>query len=386
MQTMYKRLFDPPDRSFFLLGPRGTGKTTWLKENYKKALFYDLLNPSTYLKLRRNPELFRQEIVASPKKIILIDEVQKWPILLDDVQYFLSQMNNQRQFILSGSSARKLKRSSVNLLAGRASRRFFYPLVSAEHQELDRLDLILRFGSLPEVLNLKTIKQKIEFLESYTLMYLREEIQQEAVVKNIDGFSDFLNVASLCNGQVINLSSLARDVGVPRTTLMAYFQALEDTLTGIWLKAWQPKARVKETQKPKFFFFDCGVTRALAGKIDQPLFPEEKGWLLETYLLNELNFWNQNHNWKAHIWFWKTHHQSEIDFIIETAGHRIGIEVKSSTVWKKEFGRHIEKAHKEKFIHRSLGVYCGERNLKTKNLEVYTIKNFLKKIERNQLF
>ena len=384
---MYQRLFQPPLRSFFLLGPRGTGKTTWLKNKYKKSCLYDLLTPSVYLKLKRQPELFRQEVSALPKNaLIVIDEVQKLPILLDDVQYFLTQRANKRQFIFSGSSARKLKKTDVNLLGGRASRRFFYPLVQAEHQNIDQIDFILRFGTLPEVLNLKTVKEKVEFLESYTLLYLREEIQQEAVVKNIDSFSDFLNIAGLCNGQVINLSSLGRDSGTARTTLMAYFQALEDTLTGSWLKPWRPRARVKESQKPKFFFFDCGVARALAGRVDKPLFPEERGFLLETYLLNELKFWNQNHGWKAKIQFWKTHHQSEIDFILEVDKYRIGLEIKTSSSWKKEFGRHIEKAQKEKIISRGIGVYLGEKNLKKENIEIHTLQHFLKMLEQNSLF
>ena len=384
---MYQRLFQPPSRSFFLLGPRGTGKTTWLQDKYKESQFYDLLAPSVYLRLKRRPELFRQEISALPKdSLIVIDEVQKLPILLDDVQYFLAQKNNKRQFIFSGSSARKLKRADVNLLGGRASRRFFYPLVQAEHQNVDQIDRILRFGALPEVLNLKTIKEKIEFLESYTLLYLKEEIQQEAVVKNIDSFSDFLNIAGLCNGQVINLSSLSRDSGTSRTTLMAYFQALEDTLTGSWLKSWRPKARVKETQKPKFYFFDCGVARAVAGRVDQPLFPEEKGFLLETYLLNELKFWNQNHNWKAKIQFWKTHHRSEIDFILEVDKYRIGLELKASSNWKKEFGRHIEKAQEEKRLSRGIGIYLGPQDLKKESMEIYTLSHFLKMLEQNTLF
>ena len=307
---MYKRIFQASKRSFFILGPRGTGKTTWLKNHYKKAIFYDLLNPSIYLKLQKNPELFRQEILALPKNsIIVIDEVQKLPILLDDVHHFLAQRNNKKQFILSGSSARKLKRTSTNLLGGRASQKFFYPLIYAEHR-IDKWDDIFQFGTLPESLNLKTIKQKIEFLEAYSLTYLREEIQQEAVVKNISGFSNFLDVASLCNAQTINISSLARDSGVARTTIMGYFQALEDTLIGSWLTGWRSKARVKTVIHPKFFFFDTGVTRTLSGQLRQNIQAQERGFLLETYLLHELKAWNQIHNWGAKIKFWKTHHKN----------------------------------------------------------------------------
>ena len=382
---MYKRRFQSSKRSFFILGPRGTGKTTWLKSHYKKAVYYDLLNPSLYLKLQKQPELFRQEILALPKNsIIVIDEVQKLPILLDDVHHFLAQRENKKQFILSGSSARKLKRASANLLGGRASQKFFYPLIYAEHKT-DKWEDIFRFGALPESLNLKTIKQKIEFLEAYSLTYLREEIQQEAVVKNISSFSNFLDVASLCNGQTINMSSLARDSGVARTTIMGYFQALEDTLIGSWLPVWRSKARVKTTVHPKFFFFDTGVVRALTGQLRQPIQNQERGFLLETYLLQELKAWNQIHNWGAKIRFWKTHHNSEIDFIVEINNKKAGIELKSSQIWKKEFGKYLKKAKEEKSIDRAIGVYLGDKNLKADFLDVYTLKNFLKILEKNTL-
>ena len=382
---MYKRLFQPSERSFFLLGPRGTGKTTWLRNYYKKAVFYDLLNPAVYLKLRRQPELFRQELLALPEKtVVIVDEVQKLPVILDDVHHFLSQKNNKKQFILSGSSARKLKRTSVNLLGGRASRKLFYPLIYSEHQ-INKWDEILRFGTLPEVLNLKKKSHKIEFLESYALTYLREEIQQEAVVKNINSFSNFLDIASLCNAQVINISSLARDSGVARTTLNGYFQALEDTLIGSWIFVWKSKTRVKSVHHPKFFFFDTGVVRALTGRIREPIFPEERGHLLETYLLNELKVWDQIHNWDAKIRFWRTHYGAEVDFIIEIKRQKIGIEIKSSNLWKKEFGKHIKKAKEEKLIQRGFGVYLGEKNLKTDHFEVYTLQNFLKILEKDSL-
>ncbi len=382
---MYKRIFTPSDRSFFVLGPRGTGKSTWLKNRYKKAIFYDLLNPSLYLKLRRNPELFRQEISAIPEdSIVIIDEVQKLPILLDDVHHFLAQRDNNKQFILSGSSARKLKKTSTNLLGGRASQSYFYPLIYSEHQ-IDKWDDVLRFGTLPESLNLKTVKQKIEFLESYSLIYLREEIQQEAIVKNVSSFSNFLDIASLCNAQTINIASLARDSGVARTTVMGYFQALEDTLIGFWLPAWRTKARVKTAIHPKFFFFDTGVVRALRGQLREPIHDYDKGFLLETYLLHELKAWNQIHDWGAKISFCKTYHNSEIDFLVEINAQRIGIELKSSKVWKREFGKYLNKVKAQKFIDRAIGVYLGDKNLKADSLDVYTLKNFLKILEKNTL-
>ena len=384
---MYTRIFTPPEnRSYFLLGPRGTGKTTWLKQQYPQAVFFDLLNPTTYLRFQRYPEAFRQEVEALKKdQIVVIDEVQKNPLLLDDVHHFLSQRKERKKFILSGSSARKLKRSSSNLLAGRASQRFFHPLVQAEHQHIENIDDILCFGTLPEVLNLKTQRDKIEFLESYTVMYLREEIQQEAVTKNIHSFSRFLDVAALCNAQVTHISSVSRDTGVARTTLKGYFQALEDTLVGYWLNSWKPKRRIKEVHLPKFFFFDTGITRALSGLLRQTLSFDQRGHLLETYIFHELRVWGQKHGWGSDIYFWKTHHLSEIDFLVEIHGKKVGIEVKASQRWKKEFGKHLKKAKEEKAIHRALGVYLGLQKLNLDNMEVYPLKDFLKILEKDKI-
>lgn len=382
---MYTRIFEPSQRSFFLLGARGTGKTTWLRSQYESAVFYDLLDFSTYLRLLQEPVAFRQEVEALEKtQIVVIDEVQRLPRLLDDVHQFLSQVNNQRQFILSGSSARKLKRQSVNLLAGRASQKFFYPLVRAEHQST-QIDDILKFGTLPEVLNLKKRKDKIEFLESYVNTYLREEIQQEAISKNIESFSRFLDVSSICNGQITNLSSLSRDSGVARTTLKNYFQILEDTLVGYWLNVWRPRARIKETQSPKFFFFDTGVVRTLSRQLRKDLSAIERGFLLETYILHELKVWNQRHDWGTEIRFWKTHNNAEIDFILEIGDQKIGIEVKASSKWKREFGKHLSRVREEGVIHRGIGVYLGDKKLKQDHIEVYPIFEFLKLLEGDKL-
>ena len=284
----------------------------------------------------------------------MVDEVQKLPQLLDDVHYFLSDINNQKQFILSGSSARKLRRSSTNLLAGRASQKLFYPLVYAEYGRAVLVEDILKYGTLPEVLNLKKKAEKAEFLTAYVDTYLKEEIQQEAIAKNMDSFTRFLDVASLCNGQVTNLSSLCRDAGVPRSTLKNYFQILEDTLIGSYLKAYIPRARIKETHSPKFFLFDTGIARALANRVDRELDLLEKGFLLETYILHELKFWNQYHNWAGSISFWKTPNQAEIDFILQVQDQKVGIEVKASSHWKKRVWKTPTQSQRRKHCAKRL--------------------------------
>ena len=377
---MYTRVFHPNRRSYFLFGPRGTGKTTWLEHYYgKKAVFFNLLNPSTFLRFSRSPEVFQEEVEALPKKsIIIIDEIQKLPILLDIVHFFLAQSRNQKTFIMTGSSAQKLKTASANLLAGRASQRYLSPLVFAEHQSLDKVEEILKYGTLPEVLNLKKKNDKIDFLEAYAVTYLREEIQQEAVAKNIDNFSRFLEVAALTNAEITNVSSISRDSGVARTTLKGYFQALEDTLIGHWLHSWRPKQRIKETQHPKFYFFDPGVVRALSGSLRPPLDGIEKGKLFETYFFHELRSWQNYKNKSSKINFWRTPSRVEVDFILEVGNKRIGIELKSSNQWKPEYGKHLKQLKNEGFLDRIYGVYLGEQKRKSQELEIFPLKMFLK--------
>lgn len=393
---MFTRCFHPPGRSYFLFGPRGTGKTHWLHQHYDEQMeFYDLLDATTYLRLSRQPGAFREEVAAvDAQRLVVVDEVQKLPRLLDDCHHFLAQPGNRRRFVLTGSSARKLRRTSANLLAGRVSQRYFYPLVAAEHGrlrtvgELGDVDAILRFGTLPEVLNLSVQRDKIEFLEAYAVTYLREEIQQEAAAKNIDSFSRFLEVAAIANGQVTNLASLSRDAGVARTTLAGYFQALEDTLIGVWLRAWRPRLRIKETQHPKFFLFDPGVARVLAGNARQPLGSEERGHLLETYLLHELRAWNDFNDWGANLTFWRSPAKAEVDFVVELPGsaRRVGIEVKAKSEWKSEYGKHLKILHADGTFERIIGVYLGERRRRSGSLDVVPLPTFLKLLERDELF
>ena len=258
---MFTRLFHLPDHSFFLFGPRGTGKTTWLRHVLPDALWFDLLRTQTFLALTRQPESFRLQIEARPKgNWIVVDEVQRLPSLLNEVHALIAERGQAYRFALSGSSARKLKRLDVNLLAGRVINRQFFPLTAAElNYEFD-LDRILRFGLLPQIHAEPGFA--VDVLEAYVANYIREEIQQEAVVRNLDSFSRFLEVAALMNGQIANVSGLARDCAVARPTVQGFFAALIDTLIGFWLPAWRKRAKVKEVASPKFYLFDPGVVRA----------------------------------------------------------------------------------------------------------------------------
>jgi uncharacterized protein len=285
--VMIKRDLTLPEASFSLFGPRSTGKTTWLTQNLSNAVWVNLLLDDEYFPLLSDPGLFIQKIeILEAGSWIVIDEVQRIPKLLDGVHYLMTKYPDKYLFAISGSSARKLKRLDVNLLAGRVIERSFYPLTAHELTEDFNLDRAIDIGLLPLVY-LKPALARDRLL-SYVNTYLKQEIQQEALTDDIPGFSRFLRAASLLNGSIINYSNVARDANLKRNAVEKFFSILTDTLIAFWLPAWQPKATVKESAKPKFYFFDPGVVRACANRTGTPPSPEERGMLFETYILHEI--------------------------------------------------------------------------------------------------
>ena len=284
MLTMIPRQLGLPDSTFFLLGPRGTGKTTWIQQHLPAEPRYDLLRAGESLRLSRDPGAFGHECDALPNGCwIVLDEVQKVPALLDEVQRLITE--KRQRFVLCGSSARKLKRGGANLLAGRAEVRNLSPFVSVELDHQRGLGECLRYGMLP--LAVESARPQA-FLKAYADTYLKQEIQAEALVRQIGAFARFLEVAARMNGQTVNIAAIARDAGVARQTVQGYFQILVDTLVGYWLPAWKLKRAVKQIAHPKFYLFDTGVARQVAGFGHLPIHPEEAGFLLETYLLHEV--------------------------------------------------------------------------------------------------
>lgn len=222
---MFSRILDRPETSFFLFGPRATGKSTWLAQCFPDALRIDLLRNDVYFRLSAEPSLLRQMVTAEPRsRFIVIDEVQRIPELLNEVHALMEE--TRHKFALTGSSARKLKRGRANLLAGRAAVRNLYPLVRAEYGDAVPFADVLRFGTLPAVLD--NPKSRVDILEAYAGTYLREEIKEEALTRNVQSYSRFLQVAALANAQVTNLSNIARDTAVPRATVSTYFEILSD--------------------------------------------------------------------------------------------------------------------------------------------------------------
>jgi len=283
----------------------------------------------TVLELSRRPESFRQQVEARPLgHWVVIDEVQRMPSLLGEVHALIAERGRAYRFALSGSSARKLKRLDVDLLAGRAINRQFFPLTASElHYDVD-VDRALRFGLLPQIHD--EPEYALDALEAYVANYVREEIQQEALVRNLESFARFLEVAALVNGQTVNVAGIARDAAVAKPTVQGYFATLVDTLVGFWLPAWRRRSKVKEVASPKFYLFDPGVARALGGRLREPLDAAERGFLLETWVLHELRAAIAFGNLGSRLHYWRTPSGREVDFVWTRGNRAVGVEVKAA--------------------------------------------------------
>jgi predicted AAA+ superfamily ATPase len=381
MLAMYTRRLMLPPRSFLLLGPRGTGKTTWLRGRLPQAQWYNLLLDRELLRLMRDPGAFRREIEALPRGAwVVIDEVQKLPALLNEVHDALTAAPGRWKFALSGSSARRLRRADVNLLGGRVVMRRMLPLTAAELPGEAAVADRMRFGGLPLVCAEKTAAGRIDLLEAYVETYLTQEIRAEALVRSLEGFTRFLEVAALANAQVTNVASLARDAAVSRPTVQGYFEVLTDTLLGAWLPAWRPRAKVKEVAHPKFYLFDCGVTRALARRLREPLDAAERGVLLETLIFHELRAQMAYAGIGGELAYYRTPSGTEIDFVWSRGRAVVGIEVKASERWRPEFARALTELHANRAIRRAYGVYLGDRPLRDGAVHVFPIAAFLREL------
>jgi len=361
-----------PPKSFFLFGPRGTGKSVWLAQVLEQAdLRIDLLKSSEYLRYRRDPSVLSQEVNALRENAwVIIDEIQKLPELLDEVHSLLFESDHAYRFALSGSSARKLKKSHANMLAGRALSKRMFPLAMLEVGTDFDLEFALSYGQMPMCVTLPSVDEKVEFLDAYVETYLREEIQQEALVRNLDSFFRFLSVAAIVNGQLLNISNVARDVGVARSTVQGYFSILEDTLIGWYLPAYRNRAKVKEVAHSKFYLFDCGVQRALAGLHRDTPAELEKGVLFETFILNEFRALNSWRSHGARFFYWRTESGNEVDLIWKTGRRAIGFEIKYAKAWKERFNRGLNVLLASGDIQMAFGVYRGDRVLRVGDVTV----------------
>lgn len=378
---MYSRRLSPPDDSAFLFGPRGTGKSTWLAEVLPGAVTYDLLDSALAIRLAREPAILARELAAVERdRWVVIDEIQKVPALLDEVHRMIEK--DRRRFLLSGSSARKLRRGGANLLAGRATNLDLFPLVSSEVGRAPPIER-LPFGMLPKAY---AAERPQRFLSAYATTYLKEEVQAEALTRNIGAFARFLEVAAIHNAQVTNTSNIARDAQVARQTVQDYFDVLIDTLLGSWLHAWKLKRATKLVAHPKFYFFDAGVARALSARLPYRPTQEEMGAIFETYLLHELRAFLSYTERAYPLYFFRTHDDVEVDLLFESADGMIAVELKASRTWRGEFNKGFRRIASELDDVRCIGVYAGERKLVHDGVTVYPYGQFLEELWSEQLF
>ncbi|MBI4667978.1 MAG: ATP-binding protein [Elusimicrobia bacterium] len=321
--------------SVFLFGPRQTGKTQLIKNSVSFDLFIDLFRHDEFLRYAKNPSILRKEVAALNKKqpLVVIDEIQRCPDLLGEVQGLIESELRAR-FILTGSSARKLKNKGVNLLGGRAVTSRLHPFTCEELGDRFNLNESLRFGDIPAVCLESDQADKARLLKSYVETYFKEEIQQEALVRNIPAFARFLELAGFENGNVLNFSSLAGDAGVDAKTIRAYFQILEDTLIGFFLAPFTRSRRAKLIKHPKFFFFDCGVVCALQRTLSQELIAGTPpyGRAFEHRIVLEIKrlLDYRERDWELN--FFRTADGVEVDLILAPGRDIRAVEIKSSAM------------------------------------------------------
>ncbi len=383
---MYTRSLPPPTGPTLLLGPRGTGKSTWARTVLSDVHRIDLLHSEEMLRFKRDPSQFRMEVEALTKSSwVVVDEIQKVPELLDEV-HGLIENSGYRRFLLTGSSARKLRRGSSNLLAGRATVRHLFPLTSEETGYSIPASQVLRFGLLPASVNASKERNKEEFLRSYVQTYLSEEIKAEGLVRNLGSFARFLDVASLAAGQKTNVLGLSRDAGISRDTVRGYLEILEDTLIGRWLPAYRPRAKVKEVALPKFYWFDCGVLYAAYGGFRQPIPTDWNGVLLEHWVHHEISAYMAYRQKKGSLGYWATPSGSEIDFLWWYGESFVAIEVKAATSYSSKYLGGIESFAEKKKLKRSFVVYLGNKELKSGKTWILPVLSFLKRLHSGEVF
>jgi len=371
---MYSRLLiHPKGKSFFLFGPRGTGKTTWVKNTFPQAIYIDLLEAEIFNDLIANPQRLENFIPKNHKDWIILDEIQRIPELLYEVHRLIEKYHYK--FILTGSSARKLRRKGVNLLAGRALTLFMHPLTAVELSNDFNLDHSLKFGNLPCVYTESDPKR---YLESYVKTYLEEEIRQEGFTRNLSAFSRFLEAASFSQGMVLNISEVARECCVERKTVENYFSILEDLLIAYRVPVFSRRAKRRLVQHPKFFLFDTGVYRTIRpiGPLDMPEMVE--GSACETLFFQELLGINDALNLGYKIYYWRLNNNIEVDFILYGQKGFFAFEVKRTRRVSQSMLKGLRAFLRDYPEARAYFVYGGDRILREGAIEIVPIERFLK--------
>lgn len=383
---LYPRLLTPPKQSFFLLGLRGSGKSTWAHQVFPEARRFDLLNEALYQDYLRDPGLFGRELALIPTaSTVIVDEIQRLPVLLNEVHRFIE--DRRLRFVLLGSSARKLKQAGTNLLAGRALQRVLLPLLP---QELGRdfdLARVLRTGSLAIIWQ---SPEPAESLQAYVQLFLKEEIQAEAIVRNLPGFARFLPIAALFHGQVLNTAGLARDAGVARTTVTGYLDILADTHLAWLLPSYEARLRVKERHHPKLYWTDPGVVRAVRRELHPPT-ATERGPLLEGWIGILLRAYGDplaglGRRYDLLSYWAPSTGGTEVDFLIQRDNEFVAIEVKAKPRLDPRDFVGLKAIAELPGIRRRVVVFLGERPFRTSDgIDALPVAAFLDELAEGRL-
>ena len=359
---MYKRKLKIEQEngdSYFLWGARQTGKTTWLTTEYPNCRYYDLLRPTEFERLLRNPELLSQELDGFGEgDIVVIDEIQKLPLLLDEVHYLIQRKGIQ--FVLSGSSARKLKRVGTNLLGGRASLEQMFPLVSAEIPDFDIMRAVNN-GMIPRHYAVSNPTQR---LRGYIGVYLNEEIREEALARNLSTFARFLEVAAQCDGEVLVYKNVAQDCGIDHRTVKEYFAILQDTLVGYLIPGFTSSKKRRAIAAPKFYFFDVGITNYLLRRSNMALGTDAFGHAFEHFIIQELIAYIGYNHLCEQLSYWRTATGYEVDAVVGDG--RVAIEIKAVEEAKSRYTKGL-KAFSEDYPEAKLYMVTFDKYRRTLN-------------------
>jgi predicted AAA+ superfamily ATPase len=374
---MIPRLLEAPTGSFFLFGPRGTGKSTWLRARFPNALWIDLLEDDTCRALLARPERLRDLTRAAPKgKVIVIDEVQKVPALLHEV-HALVEKDKERRFVLTGSSTRKLRRAGVDLLAGRLRLRSMHPFLAAELAGAFSLEKALESGLVPLVVD---ASDAADALKAYVALYLREEVQLEGLVRNLGAFSRFLEAATFSQSQLLNVSAVARDCQVERKVVEGYLAVVEDLLLAFRLSPFTRRAKRAAVAHAKWFFFDVGVFRVLRpkGPLDRP--QEIDGAALEGLVAQHLRGWISYRGDREALYFWRTRSGAEVDFVVYGDSGLFAIEVKNARRVGPEDCRSLRSFQEDYPEASCLMLYRGSDRLRLGDVLCMPVEEFLSRL------
>ena len=371
------RFFDPPAQSYYLFGPRGTGKSAWTQRHYRDSVRIDLLHPATLLRYRARPERLFDLVRAQPDgQVIVIDEVQRVPDLLSAVHALIEEQRGWR-FVLTGSSARKLRRSGVDLMAGRAVVRTMHPFMAAELEASFDLPAALQRGMLPLVLG---ADDPVDTLQSYVAVYVREEVQMEGLVRDLDGFSRFLEAVSFSHAQLLNVSNIARDSEVSRKTAEGHLSVLEDLLLSFRVPVFRKRAARATVAHDKLYLFDSGVFRSLrpSGPLDRP--EEIAGAALEGLVAQHLRAWLAYRGGGDRLFYWRTRAGAEVDFVLYGPGQFTAIEVKHSATVRSSDLRSLRSFHDDYPEADRLLLYLGDEELSIDGVLCLPCDRFLRRL------